>query len=179
MIRQWVSDFKTDFHTDDHFIIRRNELQTSLTLVPPPMPPSSHHRSHDMHRRLRVLLTHENFHHKLRLDSQTACPRLIESISPIQVLHPTFIADASRAQCILQPIQLLRIRNRRHARFEKVIKYLRFLSDRLMRTARYEFPPVHPPAVSSNYAYQFHSAYPENTRPIHQTASPILVRYPP
>ena len=143
------------------------------------MPPSSHHRSHDMHRHLCILLIHEYFRDELRFDTQATCPRLIESISPIQVLHPTFIADTGRTQRILHPIQLLRIRNRRHARFEKVIKHLRFLSDRLMRTVRYEFPPVHPPAVSSNYAYQFHSAYPENTRPTHQTASPILVRYLP
>lgn len=93
------------------------------------MPPSSHHRSHDMHRRLRILLIHENFRDELRLDAQAACPRLVENISPIQVLHPAFIADAGRAQRILHPIQLLRIRNRRHARLEKVIKHLRFLSD--------------------------------------------------
>ena len=45
------------------------------------MPPSSPHRSHDMHRHLRILLIHEYFRNKLRLDSQTARPRLVKNIS--------------------------------------------------------------------------------------------------
>ena len=77
-----------------------------------------------MHRRLYILLIHKYFRDELRFDTQATCPRLVESIPPIQILHPAFIADAGRAQRILHPIQLLRIRNRRHARLKKVIKHI-------------------------------------------------------